>query len=194
MWKSIQSAPIDRLVLLYDEKLKSYKHGKRHQAGEWLGEDGAALSSQKFYPTHYVELAMHTLIKSDLIIAIRIFHDEIVITYGGKPYKNQLITCARGTAHKRASEILANGFYVEDKTPVKDIDGWYPIASAPDNKLVLVKGKSGYSTHKTYCMSAYRDPSYRLNTNCRWYDVTGTDLSDSVGVPTHWRELPPGAE
>lgn len=50
---------------------------------------------------------------------------------------------------------------------------WKNIEFAPhDGTLVLVKGKSGYITHKTIIATAYFDPEYRPY----WLDACGDGL------------------
>lgn len=69
-------------------------------------------------------------------------------------------------------------------------EGWLPMNLAPDHRLILVQGPSGYTKHQRYYCSAYRDPDWHGG---EFNDVTGTPLSDKFGIegaPIGWRELP----
>lgn len=66
---------------------------------------------------------------------------------------------------------------------------WIPITQSkpPPDKLVLVKGESGYITHPTFYTSAYYDPTRPLSDY--WHDISHDPLSSSGLWPTHWRAL-----
>ncbi len=73
---------------------------------------------------------------------------------------------------------------------LKAPEAWKPIGEAPDHRLVLVRGHSGYMHHKTYYCAAYKDPSWH---DGEFNDATGTRLSDRFGkhgAPTEWRDIP----
>ena len=65
---------------------------------------------------------------------------------------------------------------------------WKPIETAPkDGTLILVKGNSGYMTHRTFIQTAYYDAAFRPLDP--WIDVTTTCLSYCGYVPLYWTEL-----
>lgn len=66
---------------------------------------------------------------------------------------------------------------------------WRPIYTAPhDRTLILVRGLSGYATHKLFVMSAYYDAEYRPLSP--WLDVTDTCLEDYGFTPMEWMPIP----
>lgn len=69
---------------------------------------------------------------------------------------------------------------------------WRPMRAAPDNKLILLRGPSGYGQHKTFYIAAYCDPEYRppVDGRRRWLDPTNTDIHDYGWEPDSWMELP----
>jgi hypothetical protein len=60
---------------------------------------------------------------------------------------------------------------------------WRPIAEAPLKGEFLVKGPSGYGTHKSFVTLAYRDPEYRGDA---WLMPGGDRLSEMGWFPTHF--------
>ncbi len=67
---------------------------------------------------------------------------------------------------------------------------WKPIDTAPRNKLVFVRGGSGYTIHRTFITLAHKNVIYRPRDP--WMDVQNTQLSERGWTPTEWREIPPG--
>lgn len=64
---------------------------------------------------------------------------------------------------------------------------WKPIATAPWDTEVLVRGKSGYMTKRgEFIINAYRERGWHAG---RWNDLTGTPLEDAGWVPTAWRPI-----
>ena len=69
-----------------------------------------------------------------------------------------------------------------------DPKSWKPISSAPRKRLVLVRGNSHMSTHRTFYVAAYHDEEYRPLDP--WRMVDNSSLSDFGWKPTEWMELP----
>lgn len=71
---------------------------------------------------------------------------------------------------------------------------WKPIATAPDNRRILVRGPSGYvHPHDVHMETVHTDTEYRpplSNGKRRWLTDSGDALSDGWPEPTEWRELP----
>lgn len=68
---------------------------------------------------------------------------------------------------------------------------WRHIATAPDNKRILVRGPSGYA-NRTFIITARTDLQFRppINGVRRWLDDTDTDLADRGWEPHEWTEIP----
>lgn len=65
---------------------------------------------------------------------------------------------------------------------------WQPENTAPQRKVVLVRGKSGWLTHPTFYIAAYLDEAYRPGR--RWLTVQNDLLADWGWQPVEWMELP----
>jgi hypothetical protein len=119
-------------------------------------------------------------------------------------FEEMVVGAARGIQHAYRNNPLVHGVVIQRL--LRDFFGplclegdellsldkkkpspWQPIASAPMNREVLVRGKSGYNPpHETFYINAYLDPDYG---GMAWMDATGTSLYDHGWEPTEWREL-----
>ena len=64
---------------------------------------------------------------------------------------------------------------------------WQPIATAPKDEFVLLRGPSGYTTIPFVCTTGRMCSEYHKG---RWIDHANDDLTDWGFEPTYWMPLP----
>jgi chaperonin cofactor prefoldin len=91
----------------------------------------------------------------------------------------------------RLREVAAHCANVEQQlaapTPPVSEDRWQPIATAPEDRFVLLAGPSGYTTIETVFATGRMCSDYHVG---RWIDHANDDLTDWGFEPTHWMPLP----
>ena len=99
-----------------------------------------------------------------------------------------------GLTKKRGS-LGINFNSIVNKIPTKKITDrsepepesmWKPIATAPKNKYIMVRGDSGMLTYPKFYVVAIFNPEYRDD----WININNDRLTDSGYVPEEWIEIP----
>jgi hypothetical protein len=94
-----------------------------------------------------------------------------------------LALCAHGEIAEQLVAALAR-WGAASKTTSVFVNAWEPIAVAPWNIWVEIRGPSGYTTPKFFLTLARREKGVKSGD---WYDVQRDRLMDYGWLPTEWR-------